>query len=454
MLAAFAQTGIDLLFHEDRALYDLLDQEYQRQQESLVMVASSSIADPSVLVCEGMVTGNTTTEGYPGARFHAGCAWVDAIERLAIERAQAAFGARYANVQPHSGSSANQILLFALLKSGDTILGLDLSAGGHLTHGARASVSGQHFHAVGYGLDRDGLIDYDQVRQLALRHRPRLIICGASAYPRAIDFARFRAIADEVGAFLLADISHIAGLVAAGVHPSPIDHAHFTTTSTYKQLYGPRGGLILMGRDADTPAPGGRGTLADLIQRAVFPFFQGTPNLSAIAAKARALALVNTPEFRALARQIVANAQALARHLAQRDYHVLTGGSDNHIVLIDTLARGTTGLIAERALESCQIIVNRNKIPGDTKPALVTSGMRLGTNSLARRGMEPADMALCAELIDRVLSTAVPLGDSEYELSPDVRRSTLDQVRQLCHRFPIPRYPPTHRADETRNQHE
>lgn len=454
MLASFAQTGIDLLLQEDRVLYDLLDQEYQRQQASLVMVASSSIADPSVLVCEGMVTGNTTAEGYPGARFHAGCAHVDAIEQLAIARAQVAFGAQYANVQPHSGTSANQIVFFALLKPGDTILGLDLDAGGHLTHGARASMSGQQFNAIGYGLDPDGLIDYDQVRRLARQHQPRLIICGASAYPRVIDFARFRAIADEVGAFLLADISHIAGLVAAGVHPSPINHAHFTTTSTYKQLYGPRGGLILMGTDAHSPAPVGRGTLADLIQRAVFPGFQGTPNLSAIAAKARALARVDTPEFKALAQQIVGCAQSLAAHLAERGYRVLSGGSDTHMLLIDTLSGGLTGVVAERALESCNIIVNRNKIPGETKPALVTSGLRLGTNSLALRGMGPADMSLCADLIQRVLSATTPHGDSEYVLPTDVCLAVQEQVRQLCDRFPIPRYTPAHCADETRTNHE
>ncbi|HET7233648.1 MAG TPA: hypothetical protein VFJ16_26805, partial [Longimicrobium sp.] len=251
---ATALRGLDRLRGADPALWELIAREHQRQNETLTMVAASSIADPAVLACEGSSLLNTTTEGYPGARYHAGCEVVDLVERLAIERACRAFGARYANVQPHSGTSANQIVMFSLLRAGDTVLGLDLDAGGHLSHGSRASVSGNYFTAVGYGVDAGGRIDMDEVRRLALEHRPRLIVAGASAYPRTVDFAAFRAVADEVGAYLLADISHIAGLVAAGVHPSPIDHAHFTTTSTYKQLCGPRGGLVLMGRDHDAPA--------------------------------------------------------------------------------------------------------------------------------------------------------------------------------------------------------
>src|SRR5262249_48197224 len=304
-------------------------------------------------------------------------------------------------VQPHSGSSANEIVMFSLLKPGDTILGLDLNCGGHLTHGSPVSVSGQYFNAIGYGLDPEGYIDYGQVRRLACAHKPKLMITGASSYPRVIDFEQFRGIADQVGAYLLADISHIAGLVVAGEHPSPIDHAHFTTTSTYKQLYGPRGGLILMGRDHDRPGPDGKRALSELVQKAVFPFFQGTPNLSAIAAKARALALVATPEFKTMSRQIVSSARALARCFVDKGYRVLTGGTDNHLVLIDVLSSGVTGVVAERALEECNIVVNKNKIPGDTKPALVTSGMRLGTNSLALRGMTAREMLQCADLIHR-----------------------------------------------------
>jgi glycine hydroxymethyltransferase len=405
------------------------------------MVAASSIAHPSVLICEGMTTTNVTTEGYPGARFHAGCQFVDEIERLAIERAKAAFKARYANVQPHSGTSANEAVILSLLKPGDTILGLELNSGGHLTHGSKASISGQYFNAIGYGLDEEGYIDYEQVQRLAEKFKPKLIICGASAYPRTIDFKRFREIADEVRAFLLADISHIAGLVVAGEHPSPIDHAHFTTTSTYKQLYGPRGGLILVGKDDQRLAPYGKETLPDMIQRAIFPFSQGTPNLSAIAAKARALAMAVTPEFRALAQCIVTDAKALAQSLAQKGHRILTGGTDNHIVLIDVLASGVTGAIAERALEECHIIVNRNRIPADKKSVWVTSGMRLGTNSVALRGMGPSEMPRCAELIHGVLSCVKVLDDREYVLGRGLKEFVQADVRELCRSFPIPLYP-------------
>jgi len=441
MLAKFACRGLETLHEDDPFLYDLLQQEYCRQTSVLAMVAASSIADPSVLVCEGMVMGNVTTEGYPGARFHAGCQVIDEIERLAIDRAKAAFLAQYANVQPHSGTSANQIVLFNLLKPGDTILGLQLNCGGHLTHGARASVSGQYFNAIGYGLDQEGFIDYDQIYQLALAYKPKLIVSGASAYPRRIDFRRFREIADEIGAFLLADISHIAGLVVAGEHPSPIDQAHFTTTSTYKQLYGPRGGLILMGKDHLCLAPDGKRTLSEMMQRAVFPFFQGTPNINAIAAKARALAMVVTPEFKRLAHQIVTNAQYLATCFVEKGYKVLTGGSDNHLVLIDVFAHGITGVIAERALQACNVIVNKNRIPGDKKTALVTSGMRLGTNSLSLRGMGRSEMAQCADLIQQVLSRVQVLNEVDYVLDKALQETVQAEVQELCNRFPIPNYP-------------
>jgi glycine hydroxymethyltransferase len=441
VLAELSHRGIELLFQDDPTLYDLLTREYHRQADTLAMVAASSIAHPSVLICEGMITTNVTTEGYPGARFHAGCQFVDEIERLAIERAKAAFKARYANVQPHSGTSANEAVILSLLKPGDTILGLELNSGGHLTHGSKASISGQYFNAIGYGLDEEGYIDYEQVQRLAEKFKPKLIICGASAYPRTIDFKRFREIADEVRAFLLADISHIAGLVVAGEHPSPIDHAHFTTTSTYKQLYGPRGGLILVGKDDQRLAPYGKETLPDMIQRAIFPFSQGTPNLSAIAAKARALAMAVTPEFRALAQCIVTDAKALAQSLAQKGHRILTGGTDNHIVLIDVLASGVTGAIAERALEECHIIVNRNRIPADKKSVWVTSGMRLGTNSVALRGMGPSEMPRCAELIHGVLSCVKVLDDREYVLGRGLKEFVQADVRELCRSFPIPLYP-------------
>lgn len=441
LLATMTRRGVEHLYKDDPFLYELLEREYYRQANVLTMVAASSIVDPSVLVCEGMVPVNVTAEGYPGARFHAGCAIIDDIERLAIDRAKAAFHAQYANVQPHSASTANQIVMCSLLKPGDTLLGMELDSGGHLTHGAKPSISGQYFKAIGYGLNEAGDIDYEQVWRLARQFRPKLIICGATAYPRTINFQRFREIADEVGAFLLADVTHIAGLIVAGEHPNSIDHAHFTTTCTHKQLYGPRGGLILMGKDYDKLAPDGKRTLAEMIQKAVFPFLQGAPNLNSIAAKARALGLVMRPEFKRLAQRIVADARALAAAFIERGYRVITGGSDNHIVVVDVLASGLTGVVAQRALEECGIIVNKNRIPGDTKSPLVTSGIRLGTNSLALREMGPEQMRECVELIHQVFSSVTTLGDNDYRLDPAVKESVQAEVRRLCRQFPIPCYP-------------
>ena len=443
------QNGADMLSTDDPELHSLLARETLRQSDTLALIAASSIADPSVLVCQATATSNITTEGFPGARFHGGCELVDKIEGLAIDRAKEAFGADYANVQPHSGTTANQIVLFSILKPGDTLLGMELDSGGHLTHGSRASAVGQLFNAVGYGLNKEGFIDYDQVAELAKIHRPKLIICGASSYPRQIHFDRFRAIADEVGAYLMADISHIAGLVVGGQHQSPIHHAHFTTTSTYKQLYGPRGGLILMGRDHNRLGPKRKGTLSGLIQRGVFPFFQGTPNLSTIAAKARALAIVAQPEFRERTQRIVDNAREFALCLAARGYRVLTGGTDNHMVLIDVLSRGITGYVAEKALEECHIIVNKNRIPGDSKSARVTSGIRMGTNCVAYQGFGTKEMRECAALVDKVLSSVEVSGDRSCTLDREVRRSVLKRVRTLCARYPIPDYPQTVEVSQT-----
>ncbi|HVR96063.1 MAG TPA: serine hydroxymethyltransferase [Thermoanaerobaculia bacterium] len=448
VLGGFLSHGVDLLYQDDPLLAGLLDREFQRQSEVLTLVAASSVMDPTVLACTATVAGNVTAEGYPGARFHAGCAVIDEIESLAIERAKAAFGATYANVQPHSATTANEIVMFSLLRPGDTLLGLELSSGGHLTHGAPVSVSGRAFHAVGYGLTPQGAIDYEEVRALALEHRPKLIICGTTAFPRTIDFVRFRAIADEVGAWLLADITHVAGLVAAGEHPSSIDHAHVTTTCTHKQLYGPRGGLILLGRDRDLPVPvsaGGGGperTLAEAMQKGVFPLFQGAPVLNVIAAKARALDRVMSAEFRSLARRIVEDAQALAAEFVAAGYRVVSGGTDNHLVILDALtSAGVTGVVAEKALEACHIVVNKNRIPGDAKSAVVTSGVRIGTNSVALRGMGPEQMAECAALVRRVLAAVRPLTDRDFELDEAVRASVIARVKELCRAFPVPRYP-------------
>lgn len=436
-LAVYAQHGINTLQREDPFLYKLLEEEHHLQDSTLAMVAASSVADPSVAACEGTVLGNVTAEGYPGARFHAGCGVVDEIEKLAVRRATRLFGARYANVQPHSGSAANHAVMFGLLNPGDVILGMELTAGGHLTHGSRASVSGRAFQAVGYGTDSADRIDYGEVARLARENRPRLIICGASAYPRTIDFTAFREIADEVGAYLLADISHIAGLVAAGLHPSPIDHAHVTTTSTYKQLYGPRGGMILSGRDANAEVGASGKSLADALQAAVFPALQGTPRLNTIAAKARALGWLETPGFRSLAERIVANADALADELTGMGYRLLTGGTDNHMVLVDVSPFGITGIMAEQALEACGIIVNRNKIPNDPHGPMVTSGLRFGTNILAARGMDDTSTRRAAHLVDRIVRAIQPSGTCEWKIDIGVLSGARAAVAALCEEFPL-----------------
>jgi len=440
-LARFLANAIARLEREDPQLFGLLQEEYRRQASVLTMVASSSIADPSALACEAMPTMNVTAEGYPRARFHAGCRVIDQIEQLAIDRACAAFGARYANVQPMSATSANEICMFSVLEPHDTLLGLELDFGGHLTHGSKASISGQVFKSFGYGLTRDERIDYDQAERLAKEHRPKLIVCGTTAYPRQVDWARFRAIADSVGAYLLADITHIAGLVAAGLHPSPVDHAHFTTTCTHKQLYGGRGGLILIGKDFDRIGPDGKRTLAEVIQKKVFPFFQGAPNQSSIAAKARGFAFVRSTEFQRVARRVLELSRALAEAFVSHGQRVITGGTDNHIVVVDVFRRGITGVNAEKALEECGIVVNKNRIPYDVNPPTITSGIRLGTNGLAIRQMEAGDMKECVDLIEQVLSGVQQKSEREYKLDAKLRARIEGRVRELCLRRPISTYP-------------
>jgi glycine hydroxymethyltransferase len=430
--------GTERLACQDPTLYAILEREYQRQSQVLTLVASSSVVDPSVLSCTASVAVNVTAEGYPGRRYHAGCVEVDKIEQLAIDRAKVLFGAQFANVQPHSASSANEIVMASALKPGDTILGMALNAGGHLTHGAKVSFSGIVYNAIGYGVGNNGMIDYQEIRRLALLYRPKLIICGTTAYPRVLDFARFRAIADDVGAKLLADISHIAGLVVTGIHPSPINHAHFTTTCTHKQLYGPRGGLILMGRDHNTIDSDDRCTLSESVQKAVFPRTQGAPILNNIAGKARAFAIASTPAFHELAARILRCAQALAETLKGRGYDIVTGGTDNHMVIVDVLrSRGITGVVAEQGLEACDIVVNKNRIAGDNKSASIASGIRLGTNTLAARGFESDDVAVCAALVDRVLSSITPISDREFYLDPRVQAEVRAEVHTLCAALPI-----------------
>lgn len=439
--AEMTRIGMETLQRLDPELAGMLDSEVAQQRVTLAMVASASIADPSVLAAGGAALSNVTAEGYPGARYHPGATHFDRVERLAVSRAKQLFGAQYANVQPHSCSSANVAVLAALVPPGGTLLALDLDSGGHLTHGSPASITGRHFNAVHYGLDSTGRIDFDQVEALAREHRPTVLIAGTSAYPRTLDFPRFREIADSVGAFLLADISHIAGLVAAGEHPSPIDVAHVTTTSTYKQLGGPRGGLILIGREHRTPGPDGCTPLFRLMQRAVFPQFQGTPSPASIAAKARALAQASSLEFFRTAQLIIDDAQRLALELSGLGHRVLTGGTDNHMVLIDVQKQNLTGVIAERALERCGILANRNRIPGDQKLPLVTSGLRLGTNILAQRGMGPDQMTECAQLLHSVLAATTAITNTEFRIDPVVVDEVRSAVGDLCARHPLPSAP-------------
>jgi glycine hydroxymethyltransferase len=442
LLARVAGEGVRRLHEEDPELYDLLSKEYRRQTQTLALVASCSPTHPSVLACEGTFTSNVTAEGYPGARFHAGCVYVDQFEQLAIDRSKQAFSAQYANVQPHTASIANTVVMTSLLKPGDTLLGMNLDSGGHLSHGSKVNISGSFFNSVGYGLTPEGVLDYDRMAELAREHKPKLIICGTTAYPRTIDWRRFRAVADEVGAYVLADITHIAGLVIAGIHPSPIDIAHITTTCTHKQLYGPRGGLILIGKEHASPGPDGKTPLSSLMQNGLFPFIQGAPIVNNIVAKSRALARSMSPEFASLARRIVELSRALSAALMERNVRVISGGSDNHIVVMDVLSSfGVTGVIAEQALEECGIIVNRNRIVGDQKPPRVTSGVRIGTNSLAAREFTAAEMQTCAALIAEILKTVKPRDDRSYDLPPSDRERFQSQVRALAAQHPIPGYP-------------
>jgi len=433
----YLSQGIRTLRQDDPELFEILESEHQRQSQSLSLIASSGGTDSSALAVAGSTIVNVTAEGYPDRRYHAGCRFVDMAEQLAIDRAKEVFGARYVNVQPHCASVANHTVMHSLLTPGDTILGMSLDQGGHLTHGAPVNLSGKLYKAIGYGLDSRGLIDYGQLRELALEQRPRLIVCGTTSYTRVIDFGRIREIADEAGAYVLADITHIAGLVAAGVHPNPIDAAHFTTTCTFKQLYGPRGALIMMGRDADDVGPDGTRSLSNCIQSAVFPLMQGAPHVHSIAAKARAMGRLLEPGFRDLARLIKANASELADAMNARGYDVISGGTDNHIVLFRTPS-ALSGETAMRSLEHCGILVNKNKVPGDIRGATTTSGLRLGSNTVSLRGMGRPQMHEAAELIDTVLRHTHSTGKGNFQLDAGIREQITERVRDLCRTFPLP----------------
>jgi len=435
----------------DREVHQLLAKEYDRQRNTLQLIAAENQCSRAVLAALGSVVQNKTTEGFAGARFHGGCEVVDCLETLAISRAREVFQAKYANVQPHSGTGANQIVITALLEKGDRILSQAMDQGGHVSHGAPVSFAGKFFEVEHYRVRPDTfLLDYDAIREQALRFRPKLLICGASAYARTIDFARFRAIADEVGAYLMADISHISGLVAAGAHPSPVDHAHFTTTSTYKPG-GPRGGLILMGRDFDAPfqvAEGGRTMpLWDRIEKNTFPGFQGTPYLNNIAAKAVFFKEMLTAEYRDWQFGIVENAKVLAAEFLRLGYDVLTGGTDNHMFLVNianfrprraaTPDHKLTGFIAQHCLEDCGITINMNRLPYDTHSPRITSGMRLGTPIVTKNGMGRAEMHTIAQWVDGVLNRVEPQNDRHYHLDPAFQNDVRARVQDLCMHFPM-----------------
>ena len=403
----------------DPAIAGLIERELHRQQTHLELIASENFASRAVMEAQGSVLTNKYAEGLPHKRYYGGCEHVDAIEELAIERARELFGAAWANVQPHSGAQANFAVFLALLQPGDTILGMDLSHGGHLTHGSPVNVSGKWFRAVHYGVDRDSQqLDMAAVRALALEHRPKLIVCGYSAYPRTIDFAAFRAIADEVGAYLLADIAHIAGLVAAGLHPSPLPHCHVVTTTTHKTLRGPRGGLILC-NDAE---------FGRQFDKAVFPGTQGGPLEHVVAAKAVAFGEALQPSFRRYGEQVIANAQALAGRLIERGIAVVSGGTENHLVLLDLRSIGMTGKVADLLVSDVHITANKNTVPFDPESPFVTSGLRLGTAACTTRGFDEAAFREVADIIaDRLLNPE----DSEIE------ERCLTRVAALCSRFPL-----------------
>jgi glycine hydroxymethyltransferase len=403
---------------KDKAVFDLLKQEIEREEYSLILIASENYVDEEILEVQGCVLTNKYAEGYPSKRYYSGCQYLDEIERIAIERAKALFNAEHANVQPHSGSAANMAVYFAALNVGDKILGMDIAHGGHLTHGARVSFSGKLYQVAGYQVTKDNeILDYDEIRKVALAEKPKMIIAGASAYPRLIDFKRFREIADEVGAYLMVDIAHIAGLVAAGLHPDPIEFAHFVTTTTHKTLRGPRGGMILCKKE-----------FAKAIDSAVFPGIQGGPLMHVIAAKAVALGQAMTEDFKEYQRQIIKNAQRLCIALENKGYRIVSGGTDNHLFMVDLTSKGLTGKDAQETLEASGIMVNKNLIPFDTKSPNVTSGIRVGTPAVTTRGMKEAEMDIIADFIDDVLQKP---GD-------DILQATMkEKVKALCKRFPF-----------------
>ncbi len=417
--------GSSPLAQFDPELAAAMAAEAQRQEDHVELIASENYASPRVLEAQGSVLTNKYAEGYPGKRYYGGCEHVDIAEKLAIERVKQLFGAgstadMYANVQPHSGSQANQAVYFALLQPGDTILGMSLAHGGHLTHGAKVNASGKIFNAVQYGVDENGLIDYDEVERLALEHKPKMVVAGFSAYSQVVDWARFRAIADKVGAYLFVDMAHVAGLIAAGVYPNPLPHAHIVTSTTHKTLRGPRGGIILAKNASEE--------LEKKLQSIVFPGIQGGPLMHVIAAKAVAFKEALEPAFTAYQTQVVKNAQAMAKTLIARGYKIVSGGTQNHLMLVDLIGREVSGKDAEAALGKAHITVNKNAVPNDPRSPFVTSGLRLGTPAITTRGYMEADTVELAHWIADVLDAP---GDEA------VLAKVRDAVTAQCKRFPV-----------------
>ena len=410
---------MSLLAQQDPAVFRAIEMEDARQRDCVVLIASENYASKAVLEAQTSVMNNKYAEGYPGRRYYGGCEHVDVVESLAIDRARELFGAEHANVQPHSGAQANMAVYFALLEPGDTVMGMELSHGGHLTHGANVNFSGKLYNFVPYGVDKDSeLIDYDEVERLAREHRPKLIVAGCSAYAKILDFPRFRAIADEVGAYLMVDMAHIAGLIAGGAHPSPFPHAHVVTSTTQKSLRGPRGGFILSTAD-----------LARKIDFAVFPYMQGGPLMHIIAAKAVCFGEALRPEFARYAQQVVANAATMATEVSEAGLRLVSGGTENHLILVDLTPMDITGQQAETALESVGIITNKNAIPFDPRPPRVASGMRLGTPAITSRGFGDAETREVSRLISQVLNN---MGDDQ------VMKQVKGRVKELTSTFPVP----------------
>ncbi|MCM3280431.1 serine hydroxymethyltransferase [Exiguobacterium sp. MER 193] len=403
---------------QDAELFEAMQHELGRQRDNIELIASENFVSEAVMEAQGGVLTNKYAEGYPGRRYYGGCEFVDVAENLARDRAKELFGAEHANVQPHSGAQANMAVYFTVLEAGDTVLGMNLSHGGHLTHGSPVNFSGVQYNFVEYGVDKETEhIDYDVVAALAKEHKPKLIVAGASAYPRTIDFAKFREIADSVDAYLMVDMAHIAGLVAAGLHPNPVEHAHFVTTTTHKTLRGPRGGMILCKEE-----------FAKAIDKSIFPGIQGGPLMHVIAAKAVAFGEALQPEFKDYQRQVIANAQALAVGLEEEGLRIVSGGTDNHLLLVDLRGIDITGKAAEHALDAAGITVNKNTIPFDPASPFVTSGIRLGTAAMTTRGFKEADMKEVARLIGRVLK--------QHE-DDAVIAEALQDVRSLTAKFPL-----------------